>query len=429
MFAIAFAALLAQNASTLTLDQALSRASENDPGRPAAEASADAERARANAVGRRFLRAPQIEIDASRSVTTGAFVDASGGVGISDELDLSARPRNLRAAAELRAEAALRSISTNASERANDALGLVLRIRTLETRRELLDALASNLDAVSKATARRVVEGITGPTDRILAEAEAARIRSDARAVTGEIDERAAQLAILLGLPEAPVISGEPARGAATNVAALTRSAIDRHPTIRELGSRIDAAKSEIAAARSGRTPLLRVGVSLADELRSFDRGSFQGTPAVVNGISGARQSDIVVGAKLGITFPLAPQFRADVAASNAALQALEAERVRRQRELEREIRGAVAARSAAEERLAILDPLQGDLPGAMQRLETAYREGRLALDAYLTQRERLGQLQLSAVDARADRDAADVRLSRALGGPFGTNLLPPENP
>lgn len=430
MLLFATAVLIGQAAApqTLTLEEALLRAAQRDPSAPAFEARISAEEYRAGFVGRRFLRAPEIDVFAERELETGRYAGAIAEIGLSDEWDVSGAPGRLRSAAESRSRAARLDVTDRASERSSQVISVVLRSRDLERKLALQEELAASFDEVAKATGRRVGEGLAGATDATLARGEAANWRSAAGATAAELAGTRAELAALVGSDVAVTVTGDPARGTLGVDEAALFARLDRHPALQAFEQRMHAARSDVDAAKAGRVPPLRVGVSVAQENSGVPGDAFDLGPGAAPGsIRGLRETETVVGVQLGLPFPLGKRVRTEVLAATAELRAVEGERAARARELRAELQTAIAARRAAEERVMNLAALQDELPAARDRLAQAYREGRIDLETFLNQRERLYEVGSAYLEALRDRDVADVRLARSVGGPWGLSLLPLE--
>lgn len=427
MFATFFAAVLFSQAAgtTLTLEDALARASARAPEVDANLGRIGAEDAIARASGRRFLRSPEATVAVERSPETGFYADGRETISIADQWLLSQAPRDKAAAARTRAEAWRRDLDRIASTRASDALARILKSRRLRTRLEIEIEFARSVAEIATATKRRVRDGLTGATDATVAGAEAARMASAAEMTRAELARENRALEILVGVSAGTVaISGDPARGSLPDDAsALVARAIRSNPSIRVLDARIDAAVLEAAGARAGRIPSLRVGLSAARQVNGVPGSDFEGAPA---GFGGFRKTEFVAGATLGVVFPARGATLAEAATADAERRTLQAERTGVLLGITVEARSAFDERRIAEKRVEDLSHALDGVPEAILRLETAYREGRLSLDTLLTQRERIQALSLAVVDALDARDAADVALSRALGGPWGISLLPP---
>lgn len=430
MVILATVLLLAQTATpqTLTLDEALRLALQQDPFVPAIEARVAAEEARAGFVGRRLFRAPEIGLSVERELDTGRYSGSSEEVGVSDEWNFSSGPSRSRSAAEGRARAGRHDLTALSSERSSLLIALVLRSRNLERVLALQEELASAFEEVARAIGRRVGEGLAGATDATLAKGEAANWRSAARATSAELSGVRAEIGALVASDVPVTVTGDPARGALGVDDTTLLARLERHPSLQAFEERLLAARAEVDAARAGRVPPLRVGASMKRESggvagEDFDLGA--GAPA--GSIRGFRETETVAGVQIAVPFPLRKAVRLEVSAATAELRAVEGERALRLRELRIELLAAIAARRAAEDRVQLLEPLQAELPGAQERLAQAYREGRIDLETFLNQRERIYEVGSAHLEAARDRDEADVRLARSLGGPWGLSLFPPE--
>ncbi len=79
-------------------------------------------------------------------------------------------------------------------------------------------------------------------------------------------------------------------------------------------------------------------------------------------------------------------------------------------------MRSACATLAAAQERVELHGAGIAEAGEDGLRLATAYREGRVDLDAYLAQRDRLAAALTARLDALADAEAARTDLARVSG-------------
>lgn len=125
---------------------------------------------------------------------------------------------------------------------------------------------------------------------------------------------------------------------------------------------------------------------------------------------------DVFIGVHGSIPLPLSETNRLERLETRLELDRSRSERVAIELQIRGEVAAACAALARAQERVDLLAPLAESAGSDLRVLEAAYRDGRAALDEYLTLRERLLRAQRGSVDALADLEEARSALVRATG-------------
>jgi outer membrane protein TolC len=125
---------------------------------------------------------------------------------------------------------------------------------------------------------------------------------------------------------------------------------------------------------------------------------------------------DLFVGVHGSIPLPLFQTNKLERMDGQLELDRARSERIAGERQVKGEAAAACAALGRAQERVALLGPLAESARSDLRMLEAAYRDGRAALEQYLTLRERLLRAQRGYVEALGDLEQARNAMVRATG-------------
>ncbi len=129
-----------------------------------------------------------------------------------------------------------------------------------------------------------------------------------------------------------------------------------------------------------------------------------------------SENKDFFVGVHGSIPLPLFQVNRLERLETQLDLDRSRSNRFAVELQVRGEVSSACAALARAQERVGLLAPLAESAHSDLRVLEAAYRDGRAALDEYLTLRERLLRAQRGYVNALADLEEARNALVRATG-------------
>jgi outer membrane protein TolC len=401
---------------------------------------------RAAAVARALERSPEAAADRVAVREAGRLAEAAGayphnprlaveaggdGIGplaadsrtlrlaVSQELDVhgarGARRGVARAeAAVLEAEALGHAHALG--RRTEAAFGELLVERRREALADSLALASTRIAGAARGAARR--EAITPYTLRQL-ELDHARAReAAARARGGREAAEATLRSLLLAEPAEAIepvddIDERPWR---LPVDSLTAIALTRRHDVLEARAREELRAAETRLlSRDGR-PGPEIELFVERSRDRVDAEAFGGTLDGVPGFDGFEDESTVVGA--GLALPL-PFFRPNAWATGKGT--IEESRARAGRlwieaRVPIEVRAACDRVAAAQERAAILGTALDRAAEDRRRLETAYREGRVDLDGYLSQRGRLVDAAEAELDALAAIEQARSELAQATG-------------
>ncbi len=125
---------------------------------------------------------------------------------------------------------------------------------------------------------------------------------------------------------------------------------------------------------------------------------------------------DWLVGVQGSIPLPISRPGKLDQVEGELELDRARSETRAIELRIRRAVAEACAALARAQERVSLLEPLASAAGSDLRLLEDAYRDGRAALDEYLTLRDRLLSAQRRHLDAIAELEAARSGLVRATG-------------
>ncbi len=125
---------------------------------------------------------------------------------------------------------------------------------------------------------------------------------------------------------------------------------------------------------------------------------------------------DILVGVRGSVPLPLFQSNRLERAEGQLEVERARTETLAQELQVRSEVALACAAIHRAQERVGLLTPLSESATSDLRTLEAAYRDGRSALDEYLTLRERLLRAQRGYVEALGDLEEARNAIVRATG-------------
>jgi len=270
-----------------------------------------------------------------------------------------------------------------------------------------------------RLTAQRVSLGDAAPLEQQLLLAEVRRTEAQIAAADVARDAAFVDLLAAVGLPSGPRISlndrlriGEKD----PTLAQLQSYALEHRPDllILKLLEQQAAADIDVAAADARRD--LTASARYTHTRSAFDQFGLSDSGAVVP----LRDADNVI--SFGLTIPLSPSNRAqpaiDAAKSRQSQQTLRREHLLRTIPVEVEAaykRWIGAKRTIELLRTGVIEPSEGSLTV----IREAYRLGQLRMLDVLNEQRRIGDLQLSFIDAQSDAARALVELERAIGGPL----------
>lgn len=429
--ALAMAPAYAQATDTLSEAAAVERVLALSPAMRTADAALELARAERDADGAFLTEGPELDLDtAVEPLDPPAPRDLDLGVTVSQTLERPAVRRARRAAAANRvvvAEAARRAVRYDLVVDVRRAVtDLAAAQDALRLAREAL-AAADTLVAVARL---RYDVGDVSELDWRLARADAAAVAADVSAAEVDRAEAEAVLARLLATPGMPVVV--PALGALVPVpveraAAVEGPAVDRPDVaVAALVARGAALDAALGRERM-HIPTFTVRAGLERQSLFYGPDDVQGLDVSDGFVLGRRETELVVGVSIPLSFGGVGRREAVRAEATAQLREAEAEGVRAG--AASDVAASEAAVRQASLALARLDGTSDDLREIEALLALAQSGGEIDVPTLLAQRDRVRRVRRAALDARAADRRARLALASALGRPAAGLPLELESP
>ena len=347
---------------------------------------------------------PEIQVQGARggeSLASGT--DGSLELTVSQELELWGKRGARRSVAAARSQTSAAEWSATIQEIESDIRMRFEGALFLQDRVETLDELADLDRRVVLATQARVRdESITPLTGRLTeldllrVEAQGQRARSDHRQALISLG-----LAIGYELPDSIRLGGEVH---ADSLTAPEDSVVAIALRVRAEGDvlqkQIDEHRAELHLAEREARPNITVGAGLARERASFAGSDFSGDPAIVGGITGARDTDNLWTFGISMPLPLWQKNQAGRARASAEILRGQADYDRYRLRTRMDVLGAVRRFEDATELYGLYLQRSTRVRQDLALIRDAYADGRIPLDSYLTQKGRLVDTLIGELEA-----------------------------
>ena len=351
---------------------------------------------------------PIVEVEAEGSHSPFSSRDYTRRITLEQEIDLAGQGGAHRKVGEAAVALAGRELAARQQiiqTAVDEAYGRWLIARR---RQMFLAPLADRARELSQhAEEARQREIVTGLDVRLL-RGDLAELESERATARRELEQAEAELRVWLGLPSSTALR------LADDLDARSWRCPSDSLTELATSSRADLARAVAAESLADRRVLLErrlargnptLGVSAGQERRSLESPS----------VGALDDRATTVGIRATVPIPL---LRTPFGVNEAQLELARSQSERAVLELSvrQDVASACAGLTAAEERRRMLRTAATSAPTDLSLTESAYREGRIPLDQYLTVRERLVRIQREALDAEAALEEARARLVRATG-------------
>ncbi len=262
-----------------------------------------------------------------------------------------------------------------------------------------LEALASR---ARDAAQERFQTGAAPRLEALQAGLVLAQAQNEVAVARGEATAARAELNALLAYPAdaAPSLADALETGPPLALDAVTQQTIASNAELNVLQKRIDEARARAGLARALRHP----------------------DPSVMGALTYDAPGEFTTGWRLGanIALPVFTTGKADVAVADATVARAEADRSARLAEITGAVAAALARATAARQ---ALDRYTGELLPALQEIEQmadeSYRAGQTGLPAYLQTVQAAREMRTRALQAGLDYQRALADLERAMGTPL----------
>ncbi len=404
---------------SLALQTALDLARAHHPDIRVARASLDV--ARADSLFARLPSFnPEIEFQSSHGgQSVGSATDGSLELGASQELELWGKRGARQSVATARSRTRAAELLAKLQEIESEVRARFERALFLQDRLQILGELAELDRRVVRSTEARVRDGsITPLTGRLTAldllrvEAQGRRTRSDHRQALVALG-----IAIGMELPDPIRLSGpieaDSLRVPEDSVIAL---ALRRRRDSDVFRRQIDERRAELQLAQREGWPSVTLGAGLAIERQAFDGNDFTGDPAVMRGITGAKDTDHLWRARVSVPLPLWQRNQAGRARAFAEISRGQAEYDRFVSRTRLEVLAAVRRFEEATGLYRLYLDRSGRVRQDLGLVREAYADGRISLDSYLTQKGRLVDTLIGELEAAEAYWEARGALESAVG-------------
>lgn len=411
----------ANDATSLTLDDAISFALSHNPDVLRARAALQAARAESLAAAVPTYN-PELDADVARggdSVVRGT--DWSASVGVAQTLE-----RSGKRSARLAVAAAMYGVADAQVREQERRVALALRraftrAGILADRRAAL-ALNATLDReLADATGRRARDGVVTPFTSRLTALDASRSEGDL--LQNATEERAAvsEVRVLLGAPSLGDVRLVPlADSAEASIPAdstLVAFSLSHRADLEPLRQQIALASAQrVLAEREGRSDPT-VGISLETSQQTLT--TVHGDPAITRGISSISDRDYELRARVSVPLTLRNRNQAGVARAEAALLVARAELEQHEATIRADVQAA-ALRATDGARLAsFYREAAAHAQEDLALVHDAYRGGRISVEEYLTDKGRLLDAIMRSLEAAERALTARTELESAIGAPL----------
>jgi cobalt-zinc-cadmium efflux system outer membrane protein len=224
------------------------------------------------------------------------------------------------------------------------------------------------------------------------------------------------QLAFLLGLPERDSIraSGDLSiRVLSISEEELVSLANKSRYELIENSLDRNIAGSELALARLQRIPNLKLSAFYLRDKSVFNRDNLRGN---VPGFEGLKDTDHLFGLRIGIPLPLINRRRSEITSFRVQAEIIDTLRQGLALQIISEVRTAYQNLKLAQNNLELIARVLPDADSVFSLLEVAYSEGRIKLDNYLFQKDRLLLIRSDFIDAYREYAKAIRSLEQAVG-------------
>ena len=356
-----------------------------------------------------YLHNPEISIEIEGTPAPWSSTDYTRRILLEQEVDLRGE-RRARARVGRAATALVQRELGERSQAIAAEVDLAYSLHLIAYRKAaLLEPLRDRARSLrSKAEDAKRKEALSGFDARLL-RSEALSIEADWLDARRDLEISEAELRVWLALPPDTALALEDDLDqrswrcdidSAWVLARHSRLALARGAAAESLGLARVALEQRLARVN----PTL--GVSAGRERIQIETGG----PAAIS------NEDTFVGLAVRVPIPLFGANPLGVAEAKLELERVRAE----QAALEREVRNEVVTACVALRRLEEQRTLRGEAAESAGRdlrlIESAYENGRIPLDEYLTLRERLIRQEVGLLDALASVERERVRLVRATG-------------
>ncbi len=293
-------------------------------------------------------------------------------------------------------QARIQSVESDIRARFQRALFLQNRVGTFEEITELDRRVA-------RSTRARVEDGTITPLTGRLTDLDLLRIEAQTLRARREAQQSLVSLGAAIGIeipPTVKLVGGVVVDSLSAPDDSVVALALRSRRERSVLAHRIEEQREQLRLAQREGRPNLTVGARMVGERQTFDGSDFSGDPGVVGGIDGVRSTDYLWGVDVSIPLPLWQRNQAGRARADAEVKRGQIEYDRFVVLARFEVVGSVRRFEEATQLYRLYLERADQVRQDLAMVRTAYADGRISLDSYLTQKGRLVDTLLAELDA-----------------------------
>ena len=356
-----------------------------------------------------FVHNPEISVDFEGTGTPWSNQEYTRRVRIEQEIDLRGERSARSRVGQATAAVTEREYSERAQAIVAEIDGAYSRHLVARRRAALLEPLRDRARSLrAKAEAARRREAVTGFEARLL-RSEALALEADWLDARRQLEVSEAELRTRLALPANAALALDDdldERPWQCDVDSALSLALEHREALRRVAAAESLAASRVVLERRLGRVNPAVGASMSRERTELEPES----------LGLIEDEDTFVGLEVRVPIPLFARNQTAVSEAQVELDRARAERAALEREVRQDVTAACTALHRIEEERRLRREAAESAAEDLRLIESAYADGRIPLDEYLTLRERLVRQQVALLDAVGTVEEERARLVRATG-------------
>ncbi len=411
----------AQAQQALTLEMAVQEARANNPDLKAVRQSVGVTGGELKTASLLFPFNPQVEFERTSDRYSAKQGEGGYSLSLSQEIEIAGqrwRRRRVAQADVSRAQAEAQDFERGLAAEVREGF---YRLLFSQRRAETMKAIADLNGQLTDAAQRRFKAGDIPELDYNLVLIERNRTGAEQALAESQVQGAMGEMNRLLGRPpDALTIAAEgwtPGDSVKVpDLEALKAIALRVRPDLKALAAGVQAAQGAASVALAGLVPNPVFSLSYRVERSIFTGQDVFGDPAITRGITGIRDRDRLLTAKVSIPVPLFNRNQGQIYTARAAQRVAEAALEGRQRAVAVEVTVAYRRFQGAQRALALFQEIAPKLDENAALVVRAYRAGETNLPTLLVEQDRIFRAKLAHLDALLEYESALSALERAVG-------------
>ena len=412
-----------QAQQALTLEMSVQEARTNNPDLKAKQQRVGVAVGELKTASLLFPFNPQVEFERTSDRYYARQGEGGYGLSLSQEIEIAGQRWRRRRVAQADVERAQAEVRDFERRLIADVREAFYRLLFSQRRTETMKAIADLNGQLADAAQRRFKAGDISELDYNLVLIE--RSRSEAERVTSEAQVHGAmgEMNRLLGHPADAVIvaseiwsTDEPVK--LPDLETLKATALRARPDLKALEAGARASQGAVSVALAGLTPNPILSLSYRVEKSIFTGQDVLGNPAITGGITGIRDRDRLLTARVSVPLPLFNRNQGQTYAARAAQRVAETELESLRRAAAVEVTVAYRRLQSAQQARALFQKVAPKLDENAALIVRAYRAGESDLATLLVEQDRIFRAKLAYLDSLMEYESARTALERAVGEP-----------